>query len=477
MGEIQIGETFPALFAEPSIERLLHELGDIEFEHFVGYVFQQAGYFVDHTGNQHGPGLDLKVSLGPGASRARHAGVQVKHFVPTHRVGAHDVTHLRGGLPVGANVVGYFVTTSSFQSLALEEAKRPRRIWPIDGDHFVRYINYVRGTRQAAKSAAAQTKQQQNGMSPPIPAEAFFAADGIERRFVDSTKVLTVANHKGGVGKTTTALNLAFGLAGQDRQVLLIDMDAQANLTRALGYPQSPEATPRHIGEYFAGDRSLTDLITPTQFKRVWLIPAHYNLVRSDKGLDAGPAAELMFAQDLHSSAVAPPDVLTARPFDWIIIDTGPWMGYFTRSALAASHYVLMPISPSVFADMGLEFLLETVGTMNALTGNTAKILGCLVTMWRDDALNRSLLAKAEALLDLARIPRLQTEIPLDKANIERAHLETGQGRERNLFDRRCASAKAYLKVIAEVLSHVQPGPSSQEQAGATNHVHARGRE
>ena len=264
--------------------------------------------------------------------------------------------------------------------------------------------------------------------------------------------MLTVANHKGGVGKTTTALNLAFGLASHGKQVLLVDMDAQSNLTRALAYPVAEQATPRYLDEYFAGACALSDLVSPTKFPPVWLIPSRHQLIHEDRGLTAGAEAELRFARDLLSTQVAPPSAINGRPFDWIIIDTGPWMGFFTRSALAASRYVIVPIAPSVFADMGIEFIQETVTTIRALTGAPLDILGCLVTQWRSDALNRTLLAKAEDVLALHGIPRIATEIPLDKTNIEKAHIETGQGRTRNLFDRRCAAARAYTEVVNNML-------------------------
>ena len=431
---------------------MLHELGDTEFEHFVGYVFQQAGYFVEHTGTQHGPGLDLKVFSGPGAARMRHAGVQVKHYVLTHKVSTHEVTHLRGGLPAGASVVGYFVTTSSFQSLALEEAKRPRRIWPIDGDHLLRYITYVRGSRPAVTDEVDHNGAQPGYAPPPIPVEALFTGDNIVRRSPNTTRVLALANHKGGVGKTTTALNLAFGLASseRDQQVLLVDLDPQANLTRALP-TQNPEAAQAHIGDYFSGRRTLPELVRQTQFKRLWLIPSHRDLRLADHGLSAGPEAELRFVRDLHAPNVVPPPALDKRPFDWIIIDTGPSMGFFTRSAVAASHYVIMPVTPGVFADDGIPILQQTIDTMAALLGVPIATLGCVVTQWKDDALSRELVAGVEQ-----RLKMLGNRVPFDRNHIEKAHLETGAGKKKNLFDKRSAAASAYLEVVDELVRRVQ---------------------
>jgi len=268
---------------------------------------------------------------------------------------------------------------------------------------------------------------------------------------------LTVANHKGGVGKTTSALNLAFGLAALDQQVLLVDMDAQANLTRDLP-SQAPDATPAHIGAYFARKRQLADLIRQTQFKRVWLIPSDNALTRSDEGIAAGPGAELRFVRDLHAPGVAPPMSLDARPFDWIIIDTGPSMGLFTRSALAASHCVLMPVAPGVFADQGADLLVATVETMQALINRPIRILGCLITQWQDNALNNSLLAAFRTQLVSSGLTVLDTKIEFDKQNIEKAHLESGQGQRKTLFSHHKTSkaAKGYAQALEEVLRYGQ---------------------
>src|SRR5258708_7520125 len=191
-------------------------------------------------------------------------------------------------------------------------------------------------------------------------------------------------------------------------------MDAQANITRILP-SQAPGAVALHLGDYFTHKRPLSALVRQTQFKRVWLLPSDNALTRSDAGITAGPGAELRFVRDLHALEVAPPHILDSRPFDWIIMDTGPSMGFFTCAAVAASHDVLMPIAPSVFTDLGANLLVETVAAMRALVGAPIMILGCLVPQWKEDVLNKSFLALAKPNLEGGGIPPLKTMIPLEK--------------------------------------------------------------
>jgi chromosome partitioning protein len=235
-----------------------------------------------------------------------------------------------------------------------------------------------------------------------------------------------------------------------------VDMDTQANLTKALPNPQASNGVPGHLGEYFAGRRQLAELVRPTEFKDVWLIPSHEEMSQEDRGGASGPDAELRFIGDLHAPTLIPPPVLEARPFDWVILDTGPSMGYFTRPALAASHYVLMPIAPGAFADLGLHQLRQTVATMQALSKEPITVLGSCVTQWKDDRLNNQLLAQATRELDAAGVPLLKARIPLDKSHIEKAHVETGAGKKTNLFSHHSPAADAYIKLVEEVLSHVK---------------------
>lgn len=448
---------FAGLFAEPSIDRMLApHLTPHQFEHFVKYVFEWAGYFVEDAAGQYGQGIDLRLFTGPAHARMLCAAVSVKQFTPPAQVTGPQVALFQGNLGHIGNVLGYVVTTSDFNKFAKDAASQSPRVWPIDGAHFLRYINYVRGTRAVEAVDTEPDVRLRTNLPAPISPEVLLAADDIARRPVSQTKVLVLANHKGGVGKTTTALNLAAALDAQDQQVLLVDMDAQANLTKDLP-PQAPDAAPLHIGDYFTRKHALPALVRQTQFKRVWLIPSSNALIHSDLGIAAGPGAEVRFVRDLHAQAVVPPPNLDTRPFDWILIDTGPSMGLFTRAAVAAAHYVLMPIAPGVFTDLGANLLVETVGAMGALIGNPITILGSLVTQWKDDSINDALLALAKPNLEGTGIPLLEAKIPLDKSNIENAHLEASDGQKKTLFThhKKSKAAQGYAAASAEVLRHV----------------------
>jgi chromosome partitioning protein len=445
---------FVRLYSEPSIENMLPpHLTPYEFEDFVGFVFHQAGFRVEDTATQFGPGIDLKLYTGPSSAPVLHAGVSVKQFVPGSPVTGPHVNNLRGGVAQFGNVLGYLVTTSSFNGPAIAQAKLKPVIVPMDGEHFMRYIRYVRGSRPLT-NPGQETRPPGFPMAP-IPAEAVFWAENLRRRAPDETHVLTVANHKGGVGKTTTALNLAFGLAARDQQVLLVDMDPQANLSRTLTHPQAGNVEEASLSDYFSGRCEFSELVRATQFPRVWLVPSKRTLTHSETGVAGGPEAELRFVHDLHARECAPPSALDMRPFDWIILDTGPSMGLFTRSAIAASHSVLMPIAPSVFADLGPELLVETVTTMSALMGAPIRMLGSFITQWKGDKLEKDLRAAAKVALDGAGIPVFDFEIPFDKTNIEKAFLEAGSGKKKNLFSHTSSkAATAYDKLTEEVLQH-----------------------
>src|SRR5690242_17991425 len=134
--------TFRSIFQTPSVQRMIDEIDPYPFEDFVAYVFRQAGYTVEDVANHHGDGLDLRVYEGS-PHLGMHAGVQVKHYQLTSQVGAPEVLKLQGGVSTNHGNVGYFVTTSSFSGPARAQMSGTPPIIPLDGAHFVRYINYV----------------------------------------------------------------------------------------------------------------------------------------------------------------------------------------------------------------------------------------------------------------------------------------------------------------------------------------------
>jgi chromosome partitioning protein len=287
----------------------------------------------------------------------------------------------------------------------------------------------------------------------PIAPSALFTADEIVRRPVETTKVLTLANHKGGVGKTTTALNFAFGLSGHEKKkrVLLVDMDPQANATRILTRSREGQGDgpPMTLVDYFSNRRSLTETVWKTPFERIWLIPSANELTLADTGLSAGPEAELRFVRDLHALTVKLSGEIDFLPFEWIIIDTGPSMGFFTRASLAASNFVIQPVSPGVFADIGVKHLRQTISTMAALIGGPIILLGGIVTNWKDDVVSAQLMRAVEQEYKVLKPP-----VPFDRTGIENAHLQTAQGKPKFL-DRRGRAAKAYATLLEEVIARV----------------------
>jgi hypothetical protein len=131
---------FAGLFNEPSIKRMLDELNDHQFEHFVKYVFEQTGYFVEDVAGKFGQDLDLKLYMGTGPTPTLYGGVSVKHFTPPDNVVTGPHMMLFHGA-VKDKMQGYAVTTSTFNKNAIAEADDDPRIWMVDGEHFVLYIN------------------------------------------------------------------------------------------------------------------------------------------------------------------------------------------------------------------------------------------------------------------------------------------------------------------------------------------------
>jgi chromosome partitioning protein len=190
--------------------------------------------------------------------------------------------------------------------------------------------------------------------------------------------VITVANQKGGVGKTTTALNLAASLAAAERKVLAVDMDPQGNLSSGLGYPKS--AVGQHIYHVLTGELPLEAVMLATELEFLQLIPAHPDL--------AGAEIELVDVEARHaklSQALAP----LAGRFEYVLIDCPPSLGLLTLNALVAASSVLVPLQCEYYALEGLSHLLSTIERVRAAYNPGLKLEGILLCMF-DKRMNLS---------------------------------------------------------------------------------------
>lgn len=365
---------FALLFNKPTVAGM-HALTPSEFEHFSAYVLRRAGYGVKEVGPHWLRGVDLEMRL-PGRTRI-FGGVECKRFAASQLVTAPIVRGVKGAPAVSSPGVTPFVfTTSDFNEAAHQMAEAgAKRAYLLNGAQLVRYITYVRGSRNDdEKVITSLSPEYFAGRKPPLP------------DIPGSARILTIANNKGGVGKTTTAYYLGAELAQQGKRVLLIDLDGQANLTESC-FPEPEDGQNGganhvpNITHYFAGQSPLDALITSTARERLSIIPADTLLTLRDLGGSGRPDIELKFARDVQKLAMQTHAALGGAP-DWIIIDTPPAMSVFTRAGLAAAHYVLAPVRPRQRTLNGTKNMLTTLRTMNALTDNRAAFIGAVLTHW-----------------------------------------------------------------------------------------------
>jgi chromosome partitioning protein len=184
-------------------------------------------------------------------------------------------------------------------------------------------------------------------------------------------KIIAIANQKGGVGKTTTAINLAASLAALEFKSLVVDADPQANATSGLGY--NPREVQQSIYDCMTSDLAVREVIKPTNFEFLYLIPSHIDLVGAEVEMINIPNREERMREALAS---------VKDDYDFILIDCSPSLGLVTVNALSAANSVLIPVQCEFFALEGLGKLLNTVKIIQTRLNPALKIEGILLTMY-----------------------------------------------------------------------------------------------
>ncbi|MFT5337139.1 MAG: chromosome partitioning protein [Sphingobacteriales bacterium] len=184
-------------------------------------------------------------------------------------------------------------------------------------------------------------------------------------------KIITIANQKGGVGKTTTAINLGAALGALDKKTLIIDADPQANATSGVGF--DPKTIKTSIYECLVNDVNPRDIILESENPNLFLLPAHIDLVGAEIEMINMPNREYMMKlalQDLKDD------------YDFIIIDCSPSLGLITLNGLTASDSVIIPVQCEYFALEGLGKLLNTIKIIQTRLNPDLEIEGILLTMY-----------------------------------------------------------------------------------------------
>jgi len=252
---------------------------------------------------------------------------------------------------------------------------------------------------------------------------------------MNSDRIIAIVNQKGGVGKTTTSINLAAAIAARGQRVLLIDIDPQGNASTGLGVSRSQrEHTVYHI---LTEDLPLDDAIQPTKVEGLFVLPSHVDLSAAEMEIGDADGRTRLLRNALSESKAQ---------FDYVLIDCPPSLNLLTINALAASRSVIVPLQCEFFALEGLSQLLQTVEMAKSSINPSLAIDGVMLTMY--DKRNRLSAQVAQDVRKHLGRAVFKTIIP---RNVRIAEAPSF-GQPVITYDPNCAGSQAYLALADELL-------------------------
>lgn len=252
----------------------------------------------------------------------------------------------------------------------------------------------------------------------------------------EKNRIITIANQKGGVGKTTTAINLATALAAIGERVLLVDLDPQGNASTGLGIDRRE----RKLSSYdlLIGANSISEVVVPTAVPNLDIVASTMDLLGFEMEVANASNRVFLLRSALHSAE--------ALAYSYILVDCPPSFNLLTMNAMAAAHSVLVPLQCEFFALEGLSQLLDTVNQIRGTVNPALDIQGIVLTMF-DSRNNLAQQVVNDVRMHLGE-KVYHTLIP---RNV-RVSEAPSYGKPAILYDLKCAGSQAYLQLASEVI-------------------------